>query len=58
MSRAELLEAASMKLAQAVLLFAEAGERRLAAEAGELAEIVELRALPLEGQLPQRRTAH
>jgi len=58
MSRAELLEAASMKLAQAVLLFAEAGERRLAAEAGELAEIVELRALSLEGQLPQRRTAH
>ena len=52
MSRVELLEAASMKPAQAVLLLAEAGERRLAAEAGELAEIVEFRALPLEGQLP------
>jgi hypothetical protein len=39
MSRVELLESASMKLAQTVPLLAEAGERRLSAEAGELAEI-------------------
>ena len=51
MSRVEFLEAASMKPAQAVLLLAEAGERRLAAEAGELAEIVEFCALPLEGSV-------
>ena len=58
MKRAELLEAASMHLAEAVVLLAEAGERRLAADAGELAELVEFRALPFEGQLPARRTAH
>ena len=38
MSRVELLESASMKLAQAVPLLAEAGGW-LSAEAGELAEI-------------------
>ena len=58
MNRVELLEAASMHLAEAVILLAEAGERRLAADAGELAEIVEFRALPFEGQLPTRVTAH
>ena len=58
MSRVELLEAASMHLAEAVILLAQAGERRLAADAGELAEIVEFRALPFEGQLPKRRVAH
>lgn len=58
MNRVELLEAACMKLAEAVLLLAEAGEKRLAADAGELAEIVEFRALPFEGQLPKRRPAH
>ena len=58
MNRVELLEAASMKLAEAVMLLAEAGEKRLAADAGELAEIVEFRALPFEAQLPKRRTAH
>jgi hypothetical protein len=44
MTRVELLEAASMKLAEAVILLAEAGERRLAADAGEIAEIAEFRA--------------
>jgi hypothetical protein len=58
MNRVELLEAASMKLAEAVILLTEAGEPRLAADAVELAEIVEFRALPFEGQLPKRRTAH
>ena len=58
MNRVELLEAASMKLAEAVLLLTEAGEKRLAADAGELAEIVEFRALPFEARLPKRRIAH
>jgi hypothetical protein len=58
MTRVELLEDASMKLAEAVMLLAEAGERRLAADAGEIAEIAEFRALPFEGQLPKRRVAH
>jgi hypothetical protein len=58
MNRVELLEAASMKLAEAVMLLAEAGEKRLAADAEELAEIVEFRALPFEGQIPKGRTAH
>ena len=58
MTRVELLEAASLKLAEAVLLLAEAGERRLAADAGELAEIAEFRALPFEGPLPKPRVAH
>ena len=40
MTRAELLEAASMKLAEVVLLLAEAGEKRLAC------------ALPLQGKVP------
>lgn len=44
MNRVELLEAASMKLAEAVLLLAEAGEQHIATSAGELAEIVEFRA--------------
>jgi hypothetical protein len=58
MNRVELLEAASMKLAEAVLLLTEAGEKRLAADAGELAEIVEFRALPFEGKLQSGRTQH
>ena len=58
MNRVELLEAASMHLAEAVILLAEAGERRLAADAGKLAEIVEFGALPFEGQLPSGRTQH
>jgi hypothetical protein len=44
MNRVELLEAASMKLAEAVLLLTEAGEQHIATSAGELAEIVEFRA--------------
>jgi hypothetical protein len=39
--RAELLDTASMKLAEVVLLLMEAGEKRLAREAGELAQQVE-----------------
>jgi hypothetical protein len=58
MTRVELLEAASMRLAEAVILLSEAGERRLAADAGELAEIVEFRALPFESKTPTRRVAH
>jgi hypothetical protein len=58
MNRVELLEAASMHLAEAVILLTQAGERRLAADAGELAEIVEFRSLPFEGQLPKSRAAH
>jgi hypothetical protein len=40
-TRAELLDTASMKLAEVVLLLMEAGEKRLAHEAGELAQQVE-----------------
>jgi hypothetical protein len=47
MSRIELLQAASMKLAAAVLLLLKAGEQHLATSAGQLAEIVEFRASPL-----------
>ena len=42
MDRVELLEAASRKLAEAVLLLVKAAEQHLATSAGELAEIVEL----------------
>ncbi len=48
MNRVELLEAASMKLAEAVMLLTEAGEKRLAAYAGEIAEIAEILTLPFE----------
>ena len=44
-TRAELLDTASMKLAEVVLLLMEAGERHLAREAGELARQVEASAL-------------
>jgi hypothetical protein len=44
MTRTDLLEAASLKLAEAVLLLIKAGEQHLATSAGELAEIVEFRA--------------
>ena len=40
-TRAELLDTASMKLAEVVLLLMGAGEKRLAHEAGELAQQVE-----------------
>jgi hypothetical protein len=45
MTRAELLDTASMKLAEVVLLLMEAGEKRLAREAVELAQQVEANAL-------------
>jgi hypothetical protein len=45
MTRAELLDTTSMKLAEVVLLLMEAGEKRLAREAGELAQQVEASAL-------------
>ena len=45
MTKAEPLETASMKLAEVVLLLMKAGEKRLAREAGELAEQVEASAL-------------
>jgi hypothetical protein len=48
MTRAELLDMASMKLAEVVLLLMEAGEKRLAQEVGELAEQVEFSALPFD----------
>ena len=49
MTRAELLDTASMKLAEVVLLLMEAGEKRLARETGELAQQVE--ASPLTSQV-------
>jgi len=44
-TRAELLDTASMKLAEVVLSLMKAGEKRLAREAGELAQQVEASAL-------------
>jgi hypothetical protein len=44
-TRAELLDTASMKLAEVVWLLMEPGEKRLAREAGELAQQVEANAL-------------
>ena len=59
MTRTALLDAASLKLAEAVILLSEAGERRLAADVGELAEIVEHRAIPMrDARTPTRRTKH
>jgi hypothetical protein len=58
MTRAELLDAASMKLAEAVLLLSETGERRLAADAEELAKLVEFTSLPFEGKVPGSPASH
>jgi hypothetical protein len=59
MTRTDLLDAASLRLAEAVILLSEAGERRLAADVGEIAEIVEHRAIPMrDARLPVRRTQH
>jgi hypothetical protein len=52
MTRAELLDIASMKLAEVVLLLTAAGERRLAADAEELAEQVEFTSVPFESKVP------
>jgi hypothetical protein len=58
MTRAELLDTASMKLAEVVLLLMEAGERRLAQEVGELAEQVEFSALPFDLKVRFTPTSH
>jgi hypothetical protein len=54
-TREELLDAASFKLAEAVMLLTEAGEKRLAADAEELAE---LDAIPMRGKASSTRTSH
>ena len=51
-TRAELLDTASMKLAEVVLLLMEAGDKRLAREAGELAQQVEASALTSAVTIP------
>jgi hypothetical protein len=51
MTRAELLNAASMKLAEVVILLAAAGEKRLAQDTEELAEHVEFTTIPLTGKV-------
>lgn len=58
MNRSELLEHAAIKLTEAGLLLVEAGERRLAADADELADIVEFTALPFEQKQPPSPTRH
>jgi hypothetical protein len=58
MTRGELLEAASMKLAEAVLLLTAAREKRLARDAEELAEQAEFHAMPFEGKVPPTTTSH
>lgn len=58
MTRADLLDAASMKLAEVVLLLTAAGEKRLARDAGELAEQVEFSAVPFQGRIPPTSTSH
>jgi hypothetical protein len=59
MTRTELLDAASLKLAEAVILLSEAGERRLAADVGEIAELVEDSAMPMRGtRTTPARTRH
>ena len=50
MTRAELLDVASMKLAEVVLLLTAAGEKRLTADAEELAEQVEFTSVPFESK--------
>ena len=52
MTRAELLDMASMKLAEVVLLLTAAGEKRLATDAEELAEQVEFTSVPFETMAP------
>jgi hypothetical protein len=58
MTRAELLDTASMKLAEVVLLLTEAGEKRLAQEVVELAEEVEFSALPFDLKVRSTSTSH
>ena len=56
MNKIALLDSASMKLAEVVLLLTEAGEKRLAHKAQELAEAVEFKAIPFENVAPHTRT--
>ena len=56
MTRADLLEAAATKLAEAVTLLARAGEQRLAFEAEALAEQVEFSAARFDGETPSPET--
>jgi hypothetical protein len=59
MTRTELLDAASLKLAEAVILLSEAGERQLAADVGEIAELIEDSAIPMRGtRTTPTRTGH
>ena len=58
MTRAELLDAASMKLAEVVILLTADGEKRLAQDTEELAEHVEFIAVPLKGKFPPTLTSH
>ena len=58
MTRSELLKSASLKLAEVVLLLTEAGEKRLAQDAGELAEQVEFSAVPFQGKVSPTSTSH
>lgn len=50
-ARAELLDLASMKLAEVVLLLMEAGEKRLAWEVGELAHQIEANAMTSQSSI-------
>jgi hypothetical protein len=58
MTRAELLDAASMKLAEVVMLLAADGEKRLAQDAEELAEQVEFSTMPFQGKVPPTSASH
>ena len=58
MTRAEILEAASIKLNQAALLLAAVGEDRLAADAEELADWVDFSRVPSPGKKPSDPTSH
>jgi hypothetical protein len=58
MTRAEILDAASMKLAEVVILLTAAGEKRLAQDAEELAEQVEFSTVPFQRKVPPSSTSH